>query len=267
MEENTTTNAPVDDGGVQTIQGIPVDDQGQAVPQPEDTEPAEAVAPATEPAEETQAEPNQEASVEEEPSNDDNSAIDWLKKKGIDPNSPEALEKVADMYRNAEKKMHSTAQTASELEKASRITEDQIPEDATPELRDSFRVRNLELLYATQQWKMQNPDKLVSEPAMAKVLSDPTKRALVQEGFLSLDDVYSIAQGGNTQSAKSQGKREALANLAQNQQAAVPRGNATNSSAMNSSTTITPQNVDQMVAQMTPEEYRKRLPEINAALA
>jgi hypothetical protein len=42
MAEETTTDAPVETGA--TINDIPVDDQGMAIAQPEETEQAEAVA-------------------------------------------------------------------------------------------------------------------------------------------------------------------------------------------------------------------------------
>lgn len=260
MEEQTTTNAPVDDGG--SINGIAVDDQGQAIPdtepQPDQPEPAAA--------EDEPVEPSQEAPKEDEPVKADNSTTAWLEAKGIDPKSPEAIEKVAEMARNAEKAMHQKAQKASELEKVAKISDEEIPVDATPEVRDNVRVRNLELKFDVQQWKVQNPDKVAHEAEMVKVLADPTKKALVQEGYLSLDDVYSIARGGDVEATKSQGKREALETLAQKQQAAVPVGNAVNPSGSASASKITPQNVDQLVKGMSVQEYQKRLPEINAAL-
>lgn len=258
MEDKTTTEAPVADGG-SSIQGVPVNDQGQAVePQPEAPEPAEAVAPATD--------NSQEAPQTEEPSKEDNSTSEWLKKKGVDPTSPEAIEKVAEMARNAEKAMHEKAQKASELEKTAKITDDQIPVDATQEQLDNVRVRNLELKLDIQEWKRSNPDKLEKEAEMVKVLQDPIKKSLVQEGYLTLDDVYSIAQAGNQEAAKSQGKREALENLAQKQQAAVPTGNAVNPSG-GTTEQITAENVDRLVAQHDLNWFRQNQAAINKAMA
>jgi hypothetical protein len=263
MDEQTTTEAPVADGGSQVVNGVAIDSDGIAITesQPETTEQAEAVA---------QPENNsQEAPTDDEPASADNSTVEWLKKKGVDPNSPEAIEKVADMARNAEKAMHEKAQKASELEKTAKITEDQVPYDATPEERDNVRVRNLELKFDIQEWKRSNPDKLAHEAEMVKVLADPVKKELVQAGYISLDDVYSMAVGGNPetiQNVKSQTERETLQKLAQKQQAAVPAGNAVASSGTGAEP-ITPQNVDRMVASMSVEEYSKRLPEINAAMA
>lgn len=253
MEEDTTTNAPVDDGAT-TIQGVQVDDQGQAVAQPDAAESAEAVAPATD-------EATQEAPKEEEPSSDDNSATEWLKKKGVDPNSPEALEKVAEMYRNAEKNMHSNAKKASELEKAidTGITEEAEATGFDDEARlDLVRIKTK---LNVREFFDNNPDAKPLEQAMIKELANKPHLAG------DLESLYALAAVKSGDSMKSQGKREALESLAQNQQAAVPRGNAVNGSVMESGSAITPQNVDQMVAKMSVEEYRKRLPEINKALA
>jgi len=269
VDEDTTTNAPDEQGG-QAIDGIAIDDQGMAVPQPEPSEEAEAVEEPTvpdAPAEEPESEPSEPSEEAEEAAPDDTSA--WLKKKGIDPTDPEAINKLAKSAREAERAMHTQAQKRSELEKAAKITDDQIVPDATPEQRDNIRMRNLELRYDIQQWKLENQSKLAHEADMVQILSDPNKRLLVQEGLLSLDDVYSMARGAGSDesSIRSQGGKEALQKLAQKQQAATPRGNATNSAQMTSGTKITSQNVDQVVQNMSPEEYRRRLPEINRAMA
>lgn len=259
MADETTTDATEEPGG-QSIQGVPIDDQGMAVPQPDESDPALAEPEPTE----QPAEGEEEATPE--PSEDDNSA--WLKKKGIDPTDPEAINKLAKSAREAEKAMHRNAQQRSELEKAAKITDEQVPIDATPEVRDNIRVRNLELRSDIREWKYQNQDKLTLEPEMIKILADPVKKAMVQEGYLTLDDVYSIAKGSTSDEAslKSQGGRAALENLAQKQQAATPRGNAVNTAQM-SGNKLTSDNVDSMVARMSPEEYKRRLPEINRAMA
>lgn len=263
MDDETTTNAPDEQAG-QSINGIAIDDQGMAIPQAEPSESAEAVekTPEQQPAEET------EVSEEtNEPETTDVAAdnSDFFKKKGIDPSDPEALTKLAKIAENAEKAMHRNAQQRSELEKAANIAPEQILPDATPEQRDNIRIRNIELKSDIREWKYQNQEKLEFEPQMVEILSDPNKRLMVQEGLLNLDDVYAMARGkGDTTSIKSQGGREALQKLAQKQQAAVPRGNAVTQNTASSK--ITAQNVDSMVANMSSEEYRRRLPEINRAM-
>lgn len=263
MEEQTTTDAPVVDGGSQ-INGVPVNDQGQAIePQPEAPAPAEAVTETTESEQKPQA--NSEP-VEEIDASEQEQLEKFAKTKGLTLDSDNAI-KAAKMAMNAEKLMHKATSKASELEKSTKISEEQIPTDATPEERDNVRVRNLELKFDIQEWKRLNPDKAAQEAQMAQVLvSDPVKRELVQSGYLSLDDLYSIATAGNVEAAKSEGKKEALTNLAQKQQAAVPTGNAVNPSGGTASQ-ITPQNVDQLVAQNDLNWFREHYDEINRAMA
>lgn len=261
MENETTTTVADESAGTQTVQGIAVDDQGQAIPQAEDTsEQTAAVEPTTE------TEGNEEAASEPSEPVDDTS--EWLKKKGIDPTDPEAITKLAKAGREAEQLMHKATVQRSELEKVAKITDEQVKADATPEQRENVRLRNLELRTDIQDWKLRNQDKMTYEPQMVKVLSDPNKRLLVQEGYLSLDDVYSMARGSTTDEAsiKSQGAREALQKVAQNQQAQSPRGNATNTATM-SSVRITPQNVDQMVGSHDQKWYMAHRDEINKAMA
>jgi uncharacterized protein YbaP (TraB family) len=105
MEETTTTNAPVDTGEVQTIQGIAIDDQGQAISQPEDTDQAQAAV------ETTETENTQEATSE--PSEDEQ-LTKFAAAKGVTLDSDNA-KKLAKMAMNAEKAMHSKATRASEL--------------------------------------------------------------------------------------------------------------------------------------------------------
>jgi hypothetical protein len=257
MQEETTTDAPVETGG--SIQGVQVNDQGQ--PQPEQTEQAEAVAISTEP--ETQVQTEEEPSI-------DNSATDWLKNKGIDPNSPEALEKVASMYRESEKALHKKAQQASQLEKSVKVTDEEIPLEATQSQLDSVRVRNLELRQELIDWRQNNPDKRELETKMTGLLNeDPNLKALVREGYLNFDKLYAMAKGldgGHDDAVKSQAKRETLERLAQKQQAAVPTGNAVNPSGTGSES-ITSQNVDRLVGQNSLEWFQANRDAINRAMA
>lgn len=258
MDDDTTTSAPEGAGGIETIQGVAVNADGMAIPQPEDSEPAQAEPEATTTAEQ---EPERASS---EPSTDDQLAK-FAESKGLELDSENAR-KAAKMAMNAERAMHEKAQKASELERAAKISDDQVAPDATPEQRDNVRVRNLELLFEAQQWKQTNPDKAQYENAMVEVLNDPTKRALVQEGYLSLDDVYNIARGGDLDAVKSEAKKQTLTELAQKQQAAVPTGNAV-TNAGGASTKITPQNVDRLVAQNDQKWFEANYDAINQAMA
>ncbi len=269
MGDTTTTEAPVETGG-QTIQGIPVDDQGQAVSQPETPVPAEAGA-TTEPSEqkpEAPSEPN-------EPVADENTVTDeqlqkFAKSKGLTLDSDNA-KKAAEMAIRAERNMHKATGRASELEKTMATTSDEVAEEVAAstgqdpgmlkrlqrvEVKDAVRT-----FWGTPDESGNLPDRGL-EPSMIELLK--TKPYLAGD----LDALYAtaIVKSGNLDAVRSQGGREAIESLAHKQQAAVPRGNAVNPSGMGDSV-ITPQNVDAVVAQMSVEEYRKRLPEINAAMA
>lgn len=261
--EETTTNATVDEGA-QSIQGVQVDDQGMAVAQPEETDKAEAVAPTTESKDESKDEPeNKTEESKSEPSEDEQLAS-WAEKKGLTLDS-ENTTKAAKMAREAERAMHQKAQRASELEKSISTQSDEIAEQVAdqtgqdPELLK--RLQRVEVKESVRDFFDANPDAKAIETEM---IAELAKRPHLAG---DLEALYAVTKAGDMDAVKSQGKREALQNLAQTQQAAVPTGNATNGAAMSSSTTITPQNVDAMVGSMSAEEYKKRLPEINRALA
>jgi hypothetical protein len=154
----------------------------------------------------------------------------YAESNGIALDSPGAI-KAAEIARKAQSEATRNYQKANELEKATKILPEQVSEDATPQQHDNVRLRNLELRYEAQTWKLQNPDKAAMEPQMVEILAnDPNKRYLVQEGLLNYDDLYAMARGrgDNSAAVKSEAKRETLQSLAHKQQAAVPRGNATN---------------------------------------
>lgn len=263
-DEETTTSTPTETGG-QDIQGIPVDDQGMAIPEPENDGQTEAVKQEPTETEEQGSTQEQSEPVEAEGQPEQEQLEKFAKSKGLTLDSDNAI-KAAKMAMNAEKLMHEKTVRASELEKATNITNDQVPEGATQEVVDNFRMRNLELKMDIKDWKLSNPDKLAAEAEMVKVLSDPVKKELVQGGYLSLDDVYNMAQGGSTEAVKSQGKREALESLAHKQTAAVPRGHAVNSAPV-AEQQITSANVDQLVAQNDLSWFKANYDSINRAMA
>jgi len=249
MDEQTTTDTPVETGA--TIQGVQVNEQGQAVAEPETTETVTADVQTTE-------EPSQEAPQEEEPSADDNSTVEWLKNKGVDPNSPEALEKVAEMARNAEKQMHTKAQKASELEKAidKGITEE--AEDQGLSDDDRLDIVRIKTKLSVREFFENNPEAKQYEQTMIETLAEKPHLA----GDLESLYANAVVKSG---SLKSQGKKEALESLAHKQTAAVPTGNAVNQGA--TGVAITPENVDTLVGQNNHEWYLKNLDAINRAMA
>ena len=252
MEDTTTTEAPIVSGG-QSIGGIAIDDQGMAVSQPDESEQAEAVQETTESVQQADEAP---ASVSDE----DTELATWAEKKGLKLDS-ENTTKAAKMAREAERAMHAKAQKASELERTldSSITQEAEAQGLSDD--DRVEIARIRTRMNVRDFWDSNPDARKYEQAMVAELQNKPHLA----GDLESLYANAVVKSGNMNDVKSQGKREALETLAQKQQAAVPRGNAVTPGS--TSNAITPQNVDQMVSQMTSEEYRKRLPEINAAMA
>jgi hypothetical protein len=255
MDEQTTTGAPVDTGG--NIGGVAVDSEGRAVPQPETTEPAPAAEQPTEQPEPKTEEPKEAVS---EPSEEEQ-LTKFAETKGLTLDSDNA-KKAAKMAMEAEKRMHSATKQRSELEKTINTASDEYAEDMAEQTGQDpevlKRLQRMEVKEAVRDFWTQDGVDRSYEPKMIEILGQKPHLAG------DLDALYALAVRDDV---KSQGKREALESLAHNQQAAVPTGNATDASQMSSSTQITPQNVDRMVASMSVEEYQRRLPEINKAMA
>lgn len=259
MEDETTTDVPAEASG--NINGIPVDDQGQALPQLAEAETTEAVEDTTEPEQEAEEAPT-------EPSEDDE-LKSWAEKKGLTLDSDNAT-KAAKMAREAEKAMHSKAQKASELEKSLEKTSDTYAENIAnqtgqdPELLK--RLQRVEVKEAVRDfWNTplngETPNRDL-EPSMIEILQ--TKPHLAGD----LESLYAFAamKSGDRNAVKSQGKREALESLAHKQTAAAPRGSAVQGDNMTSAA-ITPQNVDRLVGENSLEWFNANKDAINKALA
>ena len=259
MDEETTTNAPVESGETQHINGIEIDDQGMAVSQPEEAEQAEAVETTNEP--EVQA-----VEATSEPSEEDEQLQKFAEAKGLELDSDNA-KKAAKMAMNAEKLMHNKANKASELERTMSGMSDESAEQVAsatgqdPEVLK--RLQRMEVKDSIRDFWDSNPDARQYESEMASIA--------VESGLYGTPDAilkasYAIAQSQNSEALKSQGKQEALKSLAHKQQAAVPRGNAVTSS-MTSADTITPQNVNDLVSRNDQKWFEANYAAINKAMA
>lgn len=206
----------------------PTDGGATAVAQPTEVVPAPAATP-TEPASPTPA-----------PSQDDTAA--WFQAKGVDPSDPEALHKVAEMARNAEKLMTKAAQEASQLKQAMTpqapvSTGEPLP-GVDPRLggfiEDYYRDKQI------NDFKGRNPGWEQHEQQMVELLNQPvqtnygvfTREQLVNSGVLSLDDVYAIAKGSapvDTTQIQQAAKQEVLQTLANTQRAGGGNTQASNS--------------------------------------
>lgn len=210
---DTITDTPEEQGGVQ--------------PQPEATEQVEAVKEQPEQTEAVVEAPAEEEQEATEPSQDDNSA--WLKSKGIDPNDPEAINKLAKSAREAEKAMHQKSQKASELEKTmgemSDASAEQVAEATGQDPEVLKRLQRIEVRDAKREFFENNPDAAKYEKEMAKIA---VEAGLYGTPESIMKAAYAMAKV-NDPSSSSQVKQETLKNLAQKQQSAVPQGNAVTS--------------------------------------
>lgn len=171
---------------------------------------------------------------------------DFLAKKGIDKSDPEALRKVADMYRNSEKGFYSKSQEAAQLQR--KLAEAQTP-DVRPDQQALNEVRSMRIEMDTKEWKAshnltpedeQKMVEYVSAPLtdrQGKIVSDPitgtpfTRGMLVNNGVLSLDDVYRLAGCGiqKADNLKDAYRDEVRKEMAARQAAKRPSSNATDS--------------------------------------
>ena len=151
---------------------------------------------------------------------------DFLAKKGIKLDDPDALRKVADMYRNVEKDYGKKSQEKAQLER--QIAQMNSTQPAIRNVNDPIeRIQNLERqlaadrqLTAVKEWKAaKNPTPEV-EAKMIEYLQKPlisngvpqtdaqgrplTNNFLVNMGALTYDDVFKLV-GGDLQQLESGG--------------------------------------------------------------
>lgn len=242
------------DDGANTAQ--PVESEAESAEQPQveeqsasntNDQPNESTADSTE-------EP-QEAPQEEESQADGDDVQAWAEKKGLPLDDPI---KLAKMYRDAEKKMHEATT--------------QVPKTPInpPELLEPTGDDNYDQIVERQNVQEQRiyvRDWFDANPDMKEHREDLARIAAERPWLTNLDDVraHYLASPEKLKSVESEGGRRALTNLAQKQQQTPPSSGATNANSY-ASNKLTAANVDEMVAKMTPEEYAKRLPEINAAM-
>lgn len=185
------------------------------------------------------------ASIEEETQTGD--AIDeFLSKKGIKSDDPDALRKLADMYQNVEKGFYNKSQENAQLQR--RLAEQRVPE-SNPNQEALSEVRAMRIEMEANKWKQDRNLSPADEQKMIEYITAPLKDAkgndvtdpatgtvltrglLVNNGALSLDDVYKLAGCGSIEvdnlkeDLKNEVKKEMEARLA----AKRPSSNATDS--------------------------------------
>lgn len=175
---------------------------------------------------------------------------DFLAKKGIDRNDPDALRKVADMYRNSEKGFYSKSQEAAQLQRQlaqQRVPQPQAQTDAGQQALNEMRSMRIEM--DTKEWKSKHNLSPEDEQKMVEYVSSPltdrqgnvvydpvtgmplTKGLLVNNGAMSLDDVYRLAGCGvqKVDNLKENLRKEVEKEMAARQAAKRPSAKATDS--------------------------------------
>ena len=179
---------------------------------------------------------------------------EFLAKKGIKLDDPEALRKVADMYRNVEKDYGKKSQEKAQLERQIEQMNAQASAQAATSNDPMERIHNLEQqlaadrqLQATKEWKAAKNLSPEVEEKMVNFLKQPlvsngvpqtdnqgnplSKYFLIQAGALTLDDVFNAVGGDSLKAdAIKEELKTAVANeIAAKQVAKSPSSLATNS--------------------------------------
>lgn len=178
----------------------------------------------------------------------------FLAKKGVKLDDPEALRKVAEMYRNVEKDYGKKSQEKAQLERQIEQINAQTNAQNAISTDPMERIQNLEQqlaadrqLQATKEWKAAKNLSPEVEEKMVNFLKQPlisngiaqtdghgnplTKYFLVQAGALTLDEVFNAVGGDSLKAdAIKQELKTAVANeIAAKQTAKGPSSLATNS--------------------------------------
>ena len=178
---------------------------------------------------------------------------EFLAKKGVKLDDPEALRKVADMYRNVEKEFGKKSQEKAQLERQleqmnNQFNQPSLSNDPMERVQALERQLNADRqIQATKEWKAAKNLSPEVEEKMVDFLRQPiiangvaqtdnqgnplTKYFLVQAGALSLDDVFNAVGGDSLKAdAIKEEIKTAVANeIAAKQTAKGPSSLATNS--------------------------------------
>jgi hypothetical protein len=141
----------------------------------------------------------------------------WAESKGLDLEDPGSVQKLAKSYREAEKKLHETTQTKSQLEK--QLVPDSQPQFTADGNLDVYaKVQNIETQMNLQNFYMENPDARSYDQKMAEIALEKPELGLYAKNSGDFSVLLALAKQGDE---RQQGGREALEKLADKQRAAV----------------------------------------------
>jgi hypothetical protein len=208
-QEQTTTET-----GVQETNGV---EQSAPTPSTESTQPE------VEPNVEAESNVTEDSSSTEATSSDDDLSK-WAESKGLNLEDPESVQKLAKSYREAEKKLHETTQTKSELEKqlVPPGTEYQFTPDGNLDVYSE--VQNMKTQLNVQNFYIENPEARSYDEKMAEIAISKPELGLYAKTTGDFSVLLALAKQNDV---KEQGGREALEKLADKQRAAVASPSAT----------------------------------------
>jgi len=148
----------------------------------------------------------------------------WAESKGINLEDPESVQKLAKSYREAEKKLHETTQTKSELEKQL-VPADGVPQYTPDGNLDVYsEVQNVKTQLNLQNFYMENPEARGYDEKMAQIAIEKPELGLYAKNSGDFSVLLAMAKQGDE---RREGGREALERLADKQRAAVASPAAT----------------------------------------
>lgn len=204
--------------------------------------------------EEPQAETKADDAAQPQPQD----VVEWAKKKGLEINPENPTEvKLAQMQREAERKMHEATASKSPV-----APPELLPESDDPTYNQVIERQNIaELRMYVRDWFDANPE--------LKEHREELQRIATERPWLTdMDDVkaHFLANPSREAQLKTDGGREALTNLAQKQQQIPPGANATNSGVYESQS-ITPRNVYDLIDKHDQAWFEKNHEAINRAIS
>ena len=247
----------------QTVNEAPLFEASDVEPVANDSSAEQAEDMGSSAVEATNEQTTSENEASEQPAATDNQAqtgdaIDeFLAKKGIKADDPEALRKLGAMYQNVEKGFYNKSQEKAQLER--QLAQSRIPE-IRPDQEALSEVRAMRTEMSVEKWKAGRNLSAEDEQKMIEYVQSPitdangnvqvnpttgqpfTKGMLVLNGVLSLDDVYALSGAGKVEvdNLKENLRKEVQKEMEARQAAKRPSSNATDSTQFGNAETDDP---------------------------
>ena len=202
-QEQTTTET-----GVQETNGV---EQSAPTPSTESTQPE------VEQTVEAESNVTEDSSPTEATSSDEDLSK-WAESKGLNLEDPESVQKLAKSYREAEKKLHETTQTKSELQKQLVPPGNEVQFTPDGNLDVYSEVQNMKTQLNVQNFYIENPEARSYDEKMAEIAISKPELGLYAKTTGDFSVLLALAKQNDV---KAEGGREALEKLADKQRAAV----------------------------------------------